>query len=81
MPTITLPDVFTVCNEILVCLGSGVCGCIAVMFSGSPAQYFQFATYTVVGVGTLLATLNFRQKRRVGPSNVIVVTGCDSGLG
>lgn len=81
MTTITLPDALTVCNEIFVCLGSGICGCVAVMLSGSPTQYLQFAGYTAVGIGALLATLNFRQKRHVGPSNVVIITGCDSGLG
>lgn len=70
------------CNESWVCVGSGIFGMASVLSSGNVRHIVQYTAYTAAGAGTMLALLTrFRTRRRVDRTNVVVVTGCDSGLG
>lgn len=41
----------------------------------------QYAGYTAIGATAIFAAIKFRQKKIVNNKNVIIITGCDSGLG
>lgn len=69
-------------NETWVCFGSGFCGMLSVLMTRNLCHIAQYAAYMGAGAGTMLALLNrYRPRRRVDRSHVVVVTGCDSGLG
>lgn len=61
--------------------GSGFEGVAPKMIIENYKKYLQYAGYTVVGATALLAAIKLRQKKMVNSKNVIIITGCDSGLG
>lgn len=79
--SLTLSAAFQMCNQSLVCIGSGIFGLVSVLLSGSPKNYLRYVGYTTVGAVAIIGVLNRRQKRTVNEEHVVVVTGCDSGLG
>lgn len=70
-----------ICNESLVCIGSGIFGLVSVLLSGGPKDYVRYVGYTTAGTIALFGILSRRQRRTVDSQHVVVVTGCDSGLG
>lgn len=74
-------EIFNIINESLICLGTGVFGFISVLVNGKTTQYLEYLGLSLVGAGFLIKFLSEKPKATVNYKNVILITGCDSGLG
>jgi 3-hydroxybutyrate dehydrogenase len=65
----------------LVCLGTGIFGLFNVTTRGSLQEIMMYAGITTAAATVILCYVNAREQRKVDASKVVLITGCDSGLG
>lgn len=70
-----------VLHESVVCLGTGIFGFTSTLFSGRPNVFYQFLLFSTLGTAAVITFLNFRDFKDVNENNIILISGCDSGLG
>lgn len=68
-------------SETATCLGTGVLGLSYVLIKGNGIRIMKYSTFASAGVGILYSMIQRNRQKTVNPRNVIVITGCDSGLG
>ncbi|XP_065076402.1 D-beta-hydroxybutyrate dehydrogenase, mitochondrial [Ochlerotatus camptorhynchus] len=70
-------------TEALFCVGSGVFGVMSILQRGGIGNLVKYVGLTTVTAGTLLLLLENRERRKrtYSERSVVIVTGCDSGLG
>lgn len=61
--------------------GCGVIGLISVASKGSFANFVEYVGMASIGTGILMTKAYKEQKLTLSKKDVVVVTGCDSGLG
>jgi protein-S-isoprenylcysteine O-methyltransferase Ste14 len=76
-----LEEVFELINESLVCLGSGVFGVFNMITRGSLPEVLTYAGITTATAALILYYINARELRKVDANKIVLITGCDSGLG
>lgn len=68
-------------HELATCFGSGVLGMGYVLFNGNANKIFKYLTFSSIGAGIMYSLVQRNRKKTVNENNVILITGCDSGLG
>ncbi|XP_021694992.1 D-beta-hydroxybutyrate dehydrogenase, mitochondrial [Aedes aegypti] len=69
--------------EALFCVGSGAFGAMSILQRGGLSDVLKYVGLTTVAAGSLLLLLENRERRKrtFSERSVVIVTGCDSGLG
>lgn len=67
--------------ELATCFGSGVLGMGYVLINGNVNKIFKYLTLSSIGAGIMYSLVQRNRKKAVNENNVILITGCDSGLG
>lgn len=67
--------------ETATCFGSGVLGLSYVLVNGSGGKIFKYITFSSIGAGIVYSLIQRNRQKTVNERNVILITGCDSGLG
>lgn len=65
----------------MTCLGSGVFGLTHVLCSGNATNMVKFLSYSGLVAAVLYSTLRKWRTREPNERDMILITGCDSGLG
>lgn len=68
-------------SEIATCLGTGVLGLSYVLINGNGIKIMKYITFSSIGAGVLYSIIQRNRQKTVNERNVILITGCDSGLG
>lgn len=68
-------------SEAATCLGSGVLGLGYVLIKGNGMKIFKYIAFSSVATGVLYSLIQRNRQKTVNERNVILITGCDSGLG
>lgn len=68
------------CDSI-TCLGSGVLGFSYILLNGNGTKICQYVTLSTIGAGLVISLIRRNLQRTVNERNVVLITGCDSGLG
>lgn len=77
--TLTL---FEIANELYVAAASGILGMTLLVHHGlSTCHIFRTFTVTAITIGSLIYVFQSNERAEPSKSKVIVITGCDSGLG
>lgn len=73
---------FEIINELYVAAASGILGLALLVHHGmSTCHVFRTLTVTAITVGSLVFVFQRSDRGEPSKSKVIVITGCDSGLG
>lgn len=68
-------------HELATCFGSGVLGMGYVLINGNTHNVLKYLTLSSIGAGFMYSLVQRNRKKTVNENNVILITGCDSGLG
>lgn len=70
-------------HESATCLGSGVLGLGHILMYGNGIKIIKYVSFTSFGIGVVFSIIkrNYQRKQTVNERNLILITGCDSGLG
>lgn len=68
-------------SEAATCLGSGVFGLSYVLIHGNGMKILKYITFSSIATGVLYSLIQRNRQKTVNERNVILITGCDSGLG
>lgn len=68
-------------SEAATCLGSGVLGLGYILCDGSYLKLSKFVGLSTIGAAVLYSTIQRNRQKEVNERNMILITGCDSGLG
>jgi short chain dehydrogenase len=72
---------FELLNESLVYLGTGIFGLFNVTTRGNLQDIMMYAGITTAAATVILCYVNAREQRKIDANKVVLITGCDSGLG
>lgn len=67
--------------ESVNCLGSGVLGLGFILLNGNGSKICQYITFSTIGAGLVVSLIRRNRQKTVNERNVVLITGCDSGLG
>lgn len=67
--------------EAATCLGSGIFGLSYVLIKGNGCRIIKYLTFSSIGAGIVYSVIQRNRLKTVDGRNVILITGCDSGLG
>lgn len=70
-----------VATEGVTCFGSGVLGLTTVVMKGNIGNISRYVGFTAVSAGIFYTIIRQKSKRAVSNKSVVLITGCDSGLG
>lgn len=68
-------------SETATCLGTGVFGLSYMLIKGNGIKIMKYITFASAGAGVLYSLIQRNRQKTVNDRNVILITGCDSGLG
>ena len=68
-------------NEAAVCFGSGVFGFTSVLFKSNTRQFVKYVGFSAIGAGIVVGFIKSKPQKKLSDGNLVVITGCDSGLG
>lgn len=68
-------------SETATCLGTGIFGLSYVLIKGNGIKIMKYLTFASAGAGVLYSMIQRNRQKIVNDRNVILITGCDSGLG
>lgn len=63
------------------CFGSGVFGLKYILLNGSGMKILKYVTFSTIGAGLVFSLIQRNRQKPINARNVILITGCDSGLG
>lgn len=67
--------------ETATCFGSGPLGLSYLLFDGNYVKITKYIGFTAVGAAVLYSIVQRKRQKKVDARNMILITGCDSGLG
>lgn len=67
--------------ETATCLGSGPLGLSYLLFGGNFVKITKYIGFTTIGAAVLYSVVQRKRQKKVDSRNLILITGCDSGLG
>lgn len=67
--------------ETATCFGSGPLGLSYVLCDGNFVKITKYLGFTAIGAAVLYAIVQRKRQKKVDAQNLILITGCDSGLG
>lgn len=67
--------------ETATCFGSGPLGLSYLLFDGNYVKITKYIGFTAIGATALYFAVQRKRQKRVDARNLILITGCDSGLG
>lgn len=73
--------VYQLVAETAICLGTGILGLTYVLTDGNGGKILKYITFSSIGAGILCTILQRKRQKHVDEKNLILITGCDSGLG
>lgn len=76
-----MSGVIRLVQEVATCFGSGVLGLSYMLIDGNGSKIFKYITLSSIGAGIMYSLIQRHHKKTVNDRNVILITGCDSGLG
>lgn len=68
-------------NESITCIGAGIFGLTSVLRNGNLRSVTKYVGFSAIGAGLFLRFIRKPAKKIVNPKQVVLITGCDSGLG
>lgn len=74
-------DIVRLVQETATCFGSGIFGLGYILKNGNGSKISKYLTFSTIGAGIMYAVIQRHRKKSVNEHNVILITGCDSGLG
>lgn len=79
--TVTMTSIARLVSETATCLGTGILGLSYVLIKGNGIKIMKYLTFSSIGAGVLYSLIQRNRQKTVHERNVILITGCDSGLG
>lgn len=76
-----MSGIFRLVAETATCLGSGIFGLAYVLMDGNGGKILKYITFSSIGAGVVYSIIQRQRQKKVNEKNLIVITGCDSGLG
>lgn len=73
--------IFRLVAETATCLGTGFLGLGYILKQGNGGKVFKYVALSSVGAGIVYTIIQRHRQKTVNERNLIVITGCDSGLG
>lgn len=67
-------------SETATCLGTGILGLSYVLIKGNGIKIMKYLTFSSIGAGVLYSLIQRNRQKQVN-DKLILITGCDSGLG
>lgn len=67
--------------ETATCLGSGFFGLSYVLLDGNGVKIIKYISFTAIGATILYTVVQRKRQKIVNERDIILITGCDSGLG
>lgn len=67
--------------ETVTCFGSGPLGLSYLLFDGNFVKITKYIGFTAIGATVLYFVVQRKRQKKVDAQNLILITGCDSGLG
>lgn len=67
--------------ETATCFGSGPLGLSYLLFDGNFVKVTKYIGFTAIGAAVLYSVVQRKRQKKVDARNLILITGCDSGLG
>ncbi|XP_055324349.1 D-beta-hydroxybutyrate dehydrogenase, mitochondrial isoform X2 [Sitodiplosis mosellana] len=68
-------------HEAATCFGSGILGLGYMLINENGSRIFKYFSFSSIGAGIMYFLIQRNRKKTVNERNVILITGCDSGLG
>lgn len=68
-------------TETVTCLGSGPLGLSYLLCDGNYVKIVKYIGFTAIGASALYFLVQRKRQKKVDARNMILITGCDSGLG
>ncbi|XP_031637542.1 D-beta-hydroxybutyrate dehydrogenase, mitochondrial [Contarinia nasturtii] len=67
--------------ESVICFGSGILGFGYVLLDGNRSKILKYITFSWISAAVLCSLIQRNRQKTLSERNVILITGCDSGLG
>lgn len=67
--------------ETATCLGSGLFGLSYLLYHGNGGKIAKYIAFSSAGAGVVYTLIQRNRQKAVNERNLILITGCDSGLG
>lgn len=68
-------------NESVTFFGTGLYGFTYACLNGNARGISKYVSLTAVGAGLFYSIIREKSKKSMNAKNVVLITGCDSGLG
>lgn len=78
---VKMSGIFRIVAETATCFGTGFLGLGYILIQGNSWKIAKYVTLSTIGAGIVYTIIQRNRQKRVGERNLIVITGCDSGLG
>lgn len=79
--SLEMSGIFRLVAETATCFGTGFLGLGYILIQGNGGKIAKYVTLSSIGAGIVYTIIQRHRQKAVNEQNLIVITGCDSGLG